>query len=129
MTLDDIDLFEINEAFAVVSEKFMRDLDLDRDKVNVNGGAMALGHPIGATGAMLIGTVLDELERQRQAGRPGHDVRRRRHGPRHHHRARRAASPPRGGGSASAGGPTFVTMMVREGRTESRGIRRGTSGP
>ena len=64
MTLDDIDLFEINEAFAVVSEKFMRDLDLDRDKVNVNGGAMALGHPIGATGAILIGTVLDELERQ-----------------------------------------------------------------
>lgn len=63
LTVDDIDLFEVNEAFAVVAEKFMRDLDLDRDKVNVNGGAMALGHPIGATGAMLIGTVLDELER------------------------------------------------------------------
>ncbi|HVM09327.1 MAG TPA: acetyl-CoA C-acetyltransferase [Acidimicrobiales bacterium] len=64
MTVDDIDLWEINEAFAVVSEKFQRDLDLDRDKVNVNGGAMALGHPIGATGAILIGTILDELERQ-----------------------------------------------------------------
>ncbi len=64
MELSDIDLFEINEAFAVVSEKFQRDLDLDRDKVNVNGGAMALGHPIGATGSMLIGTVLDELERR-----------------------------------------------------------------
>jgi len=64
MTLADIDLFEVNEAFAVVSEKFQRDLDLDRDKVNVNGGAMALGHPIGATGAILIGTVLDELERR-----------------------------------------------------------------
>ncbi|MGA1051788.1 MAG: acetyl-CoA C-acetyltransferase [Ilumatobacteraceae bacterium] len=64
LTIDDIDLFEINEAFAVVAEKFMRDLDLDRDKVNVNGGAMALGHPIGATGAMLIGTALDELERR-----------------------------------------------------------------
>ena len=64
LSISDIDLFEINEAFAVVSEKFMRDLDLDRDKVNVNGGAMALGHPIGATGAILIGTVLDELERQ-----------------------------------------------------------------
>ena len=64
MTVADIDLFEINEAFAVVSEKFMRDLDLDRDTVNVNGGAMALGHPIGATGAMLIGTLLDELERR-----------------------------------------------------------------
>jgi acetyl-CoA C-acetyltransferase len=64
MTLDDIDLFEVNEAFAVVAEKFQRDLDLDREKVNVNGGAMALGHPIGATGAILIGTVLDELERR-----------------------------------------------------------------
>lgn len=63
LTIDDIDLFEINEAFAVVAEKFIRDLDLDREKVNVNGGAMALGHPIAATGAMLIGTVLDELER------------------------------------------------------------------
>ncbi|HUW04493.1 MAG TPA: acetyl-CoA C-acetyltransferase [Acidimicrobiales bacterium] len=66
MTLGDIDLFEINEAFAVVSEKFQRDLDLDREKVNVNGGAMALGHPIGATGSILIGTVLDELERRDQ---------------------------------------------------------------
>ena len=64
MTLADIDLFEVNEAFAVVSEKFQRDLDLDRDKVNVNGGAMALGHPIGATGCILIGTALDELERR-----------------------------------------------------------------
>ena len=64
MTIDQIDLFEVNEAFAVVTEKFIRDLDIDRDKINVNGGAMALGHPIGATGSMLIGTVLDELERQ-----------------------------------------------------------------
>ena len=66
MSVADIDLFEINEAFAVVAEKFIRDLDLDRDKVNVNGGAMALGHPIGATGSLLIGTVLDELERRDQ---------------------------------------------------------------
>ena len=64
LTLEDIDLFEINEAFAVVAEKFIRDLKLDRAKVNVNGGAMALGHPIGATGSMLIGTMLDELERR-----------------------------------------------------------------
>jgi acetyl-CoA C-acetyltransferase len=64
LTVDDIDLFEINEAFAVVAEKFIRDLKLDRDKVNVNGGAMALGHPIGATGSILIGTILDELERR-----------------------------------------------------------------
>lgn len=63
LTKDDIDLWEINEAFAVVAEKFIRDLDLDRSKVNVNGGSIALGHPIGATGAILIGTVLDELER------------------------------------------------------------------
>lgn len=63
LTKDDIDLWEINEAFAVVAEKFIRDLDLDRSKVNVNGGAIALGHPIGATGAMLIGTIVDELER------------------------------------------------------------------
>ena len=64
LTKDDIDLWEINEAFAVVAEKFIRDLGLDRDTVNVNGGAMALGHPIGATGSILIGTMLDELERQ-----------------------------------------------------------------
>ncbi len=64
LTIDDIDLFEINEAFAVVAEKFIRDLKLNRDKVNVNGGAMALGHPIGATGSLLIGTMLDELERR-----------------------------------------------------------------
>ncbi|OGB00257.1 MAG: acetyl-CoA acetyltransferase [Burkholderiales bacterium RIFCSPHIGHO2_12_FULL_69_20] len=64
LTVDDIDLWEINEAFAVVAEKFIRDLKLDRSKVNVNGGAMALGHPIGATGAILIGTLLDELERR-----------------------------------------------------------------
>jgi acetyl-CoA C-acetyltransferase len=63
LTIDDIDLFEVNEAFAVVTEKFIRDLGIDRSKLNVNGGAIALGHPIGATGAILIGTVLDELER------------------------------------------------------------------
>lgn len=64
LTVDDIDLWEINEAFAVVAEKFIRDLGLDRSKVNVNGGSIALGHPIGATGSILIGTLLDELERR-----------------------------------------------------------------
>jgi acetyl-CoA C-acetyltransferase len=64
MTFDDIDLFEINEAFAAVVLKFLKDTGVSRDKVNVNGGAMALGHPIGATGAMLIGTLLDEMERR-----------------------------------------------------------------
>lgn len=63
LSKDDIDVWEINEAFAVVAEKFIRDLDLPREKVNPNGGAIALGHPIGASGAVLIGTALDELER------------------------------------------------------------------
>ncbi len=63
LSKEDIDVWEINEAFAVVVEKFIRDLDLDRAKVNINGGAIALGHPIGATGAILIGAALDELER------------------------------------------------------------------
>ncbi|NDG58701.1 MAG: acetyl-CoA C-acyltransferase, partial [Betaproteobacteria bacterium] len=64
LSVQDIDLWEINEAFAVVAEKFIRDLKLNRDKVNVNGGAIALGHPIGATGSILVGTLLDELERR-----------------------------------------------------------------
>ncbi|MGG7567078.1 acetyl-CoA C-acetyltransferase [Rhodovulum sp. DZ06] len=64
MTINDIDLFEINEAFASVVMFAMEELGLDHSKVNVNGGAIALGHPLGATGAMLLGTVLDELERQ-----------------------------------------------------------------
>lgn len=64
MKTGDIDLFEVNEAFAVVPLKFMRELAIDPARVNVNGGAMALGHPIGATGAILVGTLLDELERQ-----------------------------------------------------------------
>jgi acetyl-CoA C-acetyltransferase len=64
LTVGDIDLFEVNEAFAAVVVRFMRELDLSPDVVNVNGGAIALGHPLGATGAMLVGTLLDELERR-----------------------------------------------------------------
>jgi acetyl-CoA C-acetyltransferase len=64
MSIGDIDLFEVNEAFAVVPLKFMRDLGVDPEIVNVNGGACALGHPIGATGAMLLGTLVDEMERR-----------------------------------------------------------------
>jgi len=64
MTSNDIDLWEINEAFAVVPLKFMREMKLAPAIVNVNGGAIALGHPIGATGTMLVGTLLDELERR-----------------------------------------------------------------
>jgi acetyl-CoA C-acetyltransferase len=64
LSIGDIDLFEINEAFASVVMRFMRFFDIPRDKVNVNGGSIAFGHPLGATGAMLLGTVLDELERR-----------------------------------------------------------------
>ncbi|MGW0036722.1 acetyl-CoA C-acetyltransferase [Gordonia sp. NPDC003376] len=64
LTVDDIDLYELNEAFASVVLKFQKDLDVPDEKLNVNGGAIAMGHPLGATGAMLVGTVLDELERR-----------------------------------------------------------------
>ncbi|GAB5507397.1 MAG: acetyl-CoA C-acetyltransferase [Rhizobiaceae bacterium] len=64
MTLDDIDLFELNEAFASVVLRYMQAFDIDHDRINVNGGAIAMGHPLGATGAMIFGTVLDELERR-----------------------------------------------------------------
>ncbi|MFC0599280.1 acetyl-CoA C-acetyltransferase [Streptomyces palmae] len=64
LTIDDIDLVEINEAFAAVVLRFARDMDLSLDKINVNGGAIAMGHPLGATGAMILGTLIDELERQ-----------------------------------------------------------------
>jgi len=63
MAISDIDLFEVNEAFAAVVLRFMQAFDVDSNRVNVNGGAIAMGHPLGATGAMIIGTVLDELER------------------------------------------------------------------
>ena len=63
MSISDIDLFEVNEAFSSVVLRFMQAFDVDHDKVNVNGGAIAMGHPLGATGAMIIGTLLDELER------------------------------------------------------------------
>ena len=64
MTTGDIDLFELNEAFASVVLRYMQKLDIPHDKINVNGGAIAMGHPLGATGAMILGTVLDELERR-----------------------------------------------------------------
>ncbi|MEU6106683.1 acetyl-CoA C-acetyltransferase, partial [Streptomyces flaveolus] len=64
LTIDDIDLVEINEAFAAVVLRFVKDMGLSLDKVNVNGGAIAMGHPLGATGAMILGTLVDELERR-----------------------------------------------------------------
>ena len=88
MKIDDIDLFELNEAFASVVLRFMQAFDLDPKKINVNGGAIAMGHPLGATGAMILGTVLDELERRDMQHGAGHALHRRRHGHRHHHRAR-----------------------------------------
>ena len=84
----DIDLWEINEAFASVVLRFVRDMEISRDVVNVNGGAIALGHPLGATGAVILGMVLDELERREPVHRARHAVRRRRHGHGHDHRAR-----------------------------------------
>ena len=64
MKLSDIDLFELNEAFASVVLRYMQAFDIEHDRINVNGGAIAMGHPLGATGAMIFGTVLDELERR-----------------------------------------------------------------
>jgi acetyl-CoA C-acetyltransferase len=64
LTVGDIDLFEVNEAFSAVPMRFMREMGVPHDIVNVNGGAIAMGHPLGATGAMLVGTLLDELERR-----------------------------------------------------------------
>ena len=65
LTIDDIDLFEVNEAFAAVPMRFMKEMGVPHEKVNVNGGAIAMGHPLGATGAMIVGTLLDELERRK----------------------------------------------------------------
>lgn len=63
LTVNDIDLWEVNEAFAAVALVFQKEMDIDPERVNVNGGAIAFGHPLGATGVILVGTVLDELER------------------------------------------------------------------
>ena len=63
MAISDIDLFEVNEAFSSVVLRFMQALDIDHSDINVNGGAIAMGHPLGATGAMIMGTMVDELER------------------------------------------------------------------
>ena len=64
MTTKDIDLWELNEAFASVVLRYMQAMDIPHDKINVNGGAIAMGHPLGATGAMILGTLVDELERR-----------------------------------------------------------------
>ena len=88
MTFKDIDVFEVNEAFAAVVLRFIQAFDLDPDKVNPNGGAIAMGHPLGATGAMLLGTALDELERTDKTLGAYHSLHRRRHGHGDDHRTR-----------------------------------------
>ena len=80
LSVEDLDLVEINEAFAAVVLRFVKDMGLDMSKVNVNGGAIAMGHPLGATGAMILGTLIDELHRTGGTLRPGDAVRRRRYG-------------------------------------------------
>jgi acetyl-CoA C-acetyltransferase len=80
MTIDQIDLFEVNEAFAAVPMRFMKEMGVPHDKVNVNGGAIAMGHPLGATGAMILNTLIDELHRRKLRYGTGHAVRGRRHG-------------------------------------------------
>ena len=88
MKKSDIDLWELNEAFASVVLRYMQAMDIPHDKINVNGGAIAMGHPLGATGAMILGTVLDELERTRQIHRADHALHRHGHGHGDDHRAR-----------------------------------------
>ena len=87
MTIDDIDLFEVNEAFASVPLAWLQATGADPERLNVNGGAIALGHPLGASGTKLMTTLVHALQQQRQALRPADDVRRRRHGQRDDRRA------------------------------------------
>ena len=95
MTIDDIDLVEINEAFAAQVIPSYRDLGIDLDKLNVNGGAIAVGHPFGMTGARITGTLINGLQSHDKTVRPGDDVRRRRHGHGDGPRAPLLKTPPR----------------------------------
>ena len=88
MEIGDIDLIEVNEAFSAVVLRFLQAFDADPAKVNVNGGAIAMGHPLGATGAMILGTALDEMERTGAGTALATPLRRLRHGRGHHPRAR-----------------------------------------
>lgn len=88
MQISDIDLFEVNEAFAAVVLRFQQAFGVDPARVNPNGGAIAMGHPLGATGAIIIGTLLDEARAHRPLGGPRHALRGLGHGRRHHHRTR-----------------------------------------
>ena len=137
MSLADIDLFEVNEAFAAVVLRYLQAFDLDPARVNVNGGAIAMGHPLGATGAMLLGTVLDELERRDLSHGAGDALHRQRHGHRNDHRAGvmvltgivlriapRLPSPRRKPGSIANGSVCFVSPIRNEPSVMDTGFRR-----
>ena len=115
LTLDDIDAVEINEAFASVVLAWEKEHHPDMEIVNPNGGAIALGHPLGASGGKLVATLLNELERTRRPLRAAHHVRRRRAGQRHHHRAaglissRAAHEGPRARGTVGSQRPSAVS--------------------
>ena len=115
LTIDDIDLVEINEAFAAVVLRFTDEMGLSLDKVNVNGGAIAMGHPLGATGAMILGTLIDELERRGPAVRTRHALRRGRHGCLHRRRATLThRHPPRRATATGPHGPHGPTEQQHE---------------
>ena len=125
MTIDDIDLFEVNEAFAPVVLAWQRELEPDMDRVNVNGGAMALGHPLGSTGARLLTTLLHELERSGQGDRARDDVLRRRARHRHDHPAGLTST---GRHPGAAGVPPVSPAAGRAGAARGAACRRGPRG-
>ena len=127
MQLADLDLIEVNEAFAAVVLRYLQAFDLDPAKVNVNGGAIAMGHPLGATGAMILGIALDELERTESRHRAGDLVHRRRHGHRDHHRESVIASRLRARSGQSSGEQWNAEDRHRE--RESRGVHADIRSP
>ena len=117
ITVDDLDLVEINEAFAAVVLRFVKDMGLDMEKVNVNGGAIAMGHPLGATGGMILGTLDRRAAPHRRPLRPRHALRRRRHG----HRDRRGgASDGRATRSAGSDADDGIVVLVLDDPNQSR---------
>ena len=128
MTLADIDLIEVNEAFAAVVLRYLQAFDLDPGKVNVNGGAIALGHPLGATGAMILGTAIDELERRDSADRSGDALHRRRHGHGDDRRASVSARADHAEDRHRQGGRSHPGRLSRAAGAASPGAREGALG-
>ena len=125
--VDDLDLIESNEAFAAQSLRGQQDLGWDPDKVNVNGGAIAIGHPIGASGARILTTLLHEMKRARRQEGPGHAVHRRRHGRRHVRRARLTPRPladDDGASDRDLGTGGFIAAGTQSGKTTTSGGKR-----